>query len=116
MLLSGTRYHRGHARARRSGGLVQKIMTYDVLCLRPEADFQRVNALPPRELRVVYRGPGDADVPALMKAARALVIPAVGPKLPNPWFEGSTVRFVQVTGAGLDRLDLPLLERAGIRV
>ena len=91
-------------------------MTYDVLCLRPEADFQRVNALPPAGLHVAYRGLNDADVPTLMKAARALVIPAVGPKLPNHLFGGSTVRFVQVTGAGLDRLDLPLLKQLGIGV
>jgi phosphoglycerate dehydrogenase-like enzyme len=51
-----------------------------------------------------------------MKEARALVIPAVGPKLPNTLFEGTTVKFVQVTGAGLDRLDLGLLKQRGICV
>jgi len=91
-------------------------MICDVLCLRPETDFQRVNAPPPAGLRVAYRGPNDADVHALMKVARALVIPAVGPKLPNRWFEGCTVKFVQVTGAGLDRLDLCLLRQLGISV
>jgi len=91
-------------------------MTCDVLCLRPEADFERVNALPPAGLRVVYRGPNDSDVPALMKAARALVIPAVGPKLPNHLLGGSTGKVVQVTGAGLDRLDLALLKQFGISV
>jgi phosphoglycerate dehydrogenase-like enzyme len=44
------------------------------------------------------------------------VIPAVGPKLPNTLFEGTTVKFVQVTGAGLDRLDLGLLKQRGICV
>src|SRR5271165_980288 len=73
-------------------------MSCDVLCLRPEADFQRADALPPASLRVVYRGPSDADVPQLIKQARALVIPAVGPKLAPDFFEGTTVRFVQVTG------------------
>jgi len=91
-------------------------MTCDVLCLRPEADFRRVNALPPAGLQVVYRGPGDPDIPALLKEARALVIPAVGPKLPNSLFEGSAVKFVQVTGAGLDRLDLQFLKELGIGV
>jgi phosphoglycerate dehydrogenase-like enzyme len=51
-----------------------------------------------------------------MKAARALMIPAVGPKLPNSLFAGSTIKFVQITGAGLDRLDLPLLKQLGIAV
>jgi phosphoglycerate dehydrogenase-like enzyme len=88
----------------------------DVLCLRPEADFARAGALPPPCLKVVYRAPDDADVPALMKQARALVMPAVGPKLPLSLFKGTTVKFVQITGAGLDRLDLPALKQHGIRV
>lgn len=91
-------------------------MLIDVLCLRPEADFERVGALPPPSLRVVYRAPDDPDVPALMKQARALVIPAVGPKLAPALFEGSTIRHVQVTGAGLDRLDQAALRRLGIPV
>ncbi len=91
-------------------------MTLDVLCLRPEADFQRAGALPPSALKVVYRAPDDPDVPALMKQARALVISAVGPKLPPPLFESSSIKFVQITGAGLDRLDLPTLKRLGISV
>jgi phosphoglycerate dehydrogenase-like enzyme len=89
-------------------------MSVDVLCLRPEADFQRVGALPPDSLKIVYRAPGDADVADMMKQARALVIPAVGSKLPNALFENANVKFVQVTGAGLDRLDLNFLKQCGI--
>jgi phosphoglycerate dehydrogenase-like enzyme len=89
-------------------------MSIEVLCLRPRADFERVEALPPASLEVVYRAPGDTDVPTLMKRAEALVIPAVGPKLPPDLFEGSTVRLVQVTGAGMDRLDAATLKRLGI--
>jgi phosphoglycerate dehydrogenase-like enzyme len=91
-------------------------MSLDVLCLRPEADFQRVGALPPASLKVAYRGPNDADVPQLMKQARALVIPAVGPKLPTEFFAATSIQFIQVTGAGLDRLDLPFLRQRGIAV
>ena len=91
-------------------------MNIDVLCLRPEADFQRVGALPPEPLKVVYRTASDPDVADLMKQARALVIPAVGPKLPATLFENASVKFVQVTGAGLDRLDLPFLKQRGIGV
>ena len=91
-------------------------MNIDVLCLRPEADFQRVSALPPESLKVVYRAASDPDVADLMKQARALVIPAVGPKLPAALFENASVKFVQVTGAGLDRLDLPFLKQRGIGV
>jgi len=91
-------------------------MSVDVLCLRPEADFQRVGALPPASLRVVYRAASDADVAELMKEARALVIPAVGPKLPTALFESASVKFIQITGAGLDRLDLTFLRQRGIAV
>jgi phosphoglycerate dehydrogenase-like enzyme len=91
-------------------------MSVDVLCLRPEADFQRVGALPPASLKVVYRAANDADVAELMKEARALVIPAVGPKLPAELFESTSVKFVQITGAGLDRLDLTFLRQRGIAV
>jgi phosphoglycerate dehydrogenase-like enzyme len=91
-------------------------MTVDVLCLRPEADFERAGALPPAALKVAYRSPADTDVPAILKIARALVIPAVGPKLEASLFEATSVKFVQVTGAGLDRLDLPTMKRLGISV
>lgn len=88
----------------------------DVLCLRPQADFARVDALAPASLSVSYHGPNDANVPALMRQARALVIPAVGPKLPPALFEGAALKLIQVTGAGLDRLDRPALTKAGIPV
>jgi len=91
-------------------------MTLDVLCLRPEADFQRAGASPPPKLNIAYRAPDDPDVPALMKEARALVIPAVGSRLSPALFENSSIKFVQVTGAGLDRLDLPALKHLGISV
>jgi phosphoglycerate dehydrogenase-like enzyme len=45
-----------------------------------------------------------------------MVIPAVGPKLSAALFEGSTVKLVQVTGAGLDRLDEAALKKFGIAV
>ena len=51
-----------------------------------------------------------------MKSSDALVIPAVGPKLPPELFEGTTLRIVQVTGAGVDRLDQAALVRLGIPV
>lgn len=88
----------------------------DVVCLRPEADFARVGAMPPSSLAVVYRAPDSCDVGRMVKQARALVIPAVGPRLAPALFEGSRLELVQVTGAGLDRLDAPTLKRLGIPV
>ena len=91
-------------------------MAYEVICLRPEADFQRVGVTPPSGMAITYLTPDDPQLPGLMKQARALVIPAVGPKLPTVLFEGTRLRLVQVTGAGVDRLDRPALERFGIPV
>jgi phosphoglycerate dehydrogenase-like enzyme len=91
-------------------------MTSTVLCLRPAADFARLDALPPSSLAVSYHAPDDPSLPQLMRTAGALVIPAVGPKLPPALFEGSALRLVQVTGAGLDRLEQPALMRLGIPV
>lgn len=88
----------------------------DVLCLRPQADFARVNALAPVTLSVSYHAPDDAAVPELMRMSQALVIPAVGPKLAPALFEGTSLKLVQVTGAGLDRLDKATLTKAGIPV
>ena len=44
------------------------------------------------------------------------MIPAVGPKLAPTLFEGTALKLVQVTGAGLDRLDKAALTKAGIPV
>ena len=91
-------------------------MSHRVLCLRPEADFARIDAMPPTGFEVAYHGPADAEVPALMKASAALVIPAVGPKLAPSLFEGASLKLVQVTGAGVDRLDQAALTKLGIPV
>ena len=87
-----------------------------VLCLRPEADFARLDTLPPASLAVTYLKLDDAALPQRLKEARAVVIPAVGPKVPAALFQGSAVRLVQVTGAGLDRLDQEGMTRLGIAV
>src|SRR5262249_18960864 len=88
----------------------------DVLCLRPEADFARLGVLPPVSLTVSYLKPDDASLVQRMKTAEALVIPAVGPKLAASLFESSALKLIQVTGAGLDRLDQAEMTRLGIPV
>lgn len=87
-----------------------------VLCLRPQADFSRVDALPPRSLSVRYREPNDAELPDLLRQCAALVIPAVGPKLAPGLFEDTRLKLIQVTGAGLDRLDIGAMTQLGIAV
>jgi phosphoglycerate dehydrogenase-like enzyme len=61
-----------------------------------------------------YLAPDDAQMPAFLKQADALIIPAVGPKLPLDLFKGSCIRLVQVTGAGVDRVDADGLRALGI--
>lgn len=91
-------------------------MAVEVLCLRPEADFARVDALPPASLKVAYGKPDDPALAQRIKAAAALVIPAVGAKLPATLFEGCALALVQVTGAGVDRLDEAALTQLRIPV
>jgi len=91
-------------------------MSNDVLCLRPEADFTRVDAPAPATLRVSYRAPDDSALAELMSAADALIIPAVGPKLAPNLFDDGRLKLVQVTGAGVDRLDREALIARGIPV
>jgi phosphoglycerate dehydrogenase-like enzyme len=88
----------------------------DAVCLRPEADFTRVGVTPPTSLAIAYRGPDDPELGALLRDARALVIPAVGPRLDAGLFEGAKIALVQVTGAGVDRVDRTALVAGGIPV
>lgn len=91
-------------------------MSDDVICLRPLVDFQRAGVVPPAGLAIAYRHPDDPQLAALVRTARALVIPAVGSKLGASLFQGSSVKLVQVTGAGVDRLDEPTMKSLGIAV
>lgn len=91
-------------------------MNSPVLCLRPQADFTRVGVAPPPELDVTYRAPSDAEVPALLRTSRALVMPAVGPKLDAALFADTQLELIQITGAGVDRLDRATLVQRGIAV
>jgi len=88
----------------------------DVVCLRPKDDFLKIGVVPPASLSIVYLAPDAGELAAAMAAARALVIPAVGPKLPAALFAGGRIELVQVTGAGIDRLDIDALRAAGIAV
>jgi phosphoglycerate dehydrogenase-like enzyme len=91
-------------------------MSVDVVCLRPEADFTRVGVTPPKALAIAYHALDDAALPSLLREADALVIPAVGPKLAPALFDDAQLKLIQVTGAGVDRLDRPAIEARGIPV
>jgi phosphoglycerate dehydrogenase-like enzyme len=87
-----------------------------VVCLRPEEDFLKIGVTPPQLLSISYLSPEAANLSDAVRDARALIIPAVGLKLSAALFDGSAVELVQVTGAGVDRLDRPAMERLGIAV
>jgi len=91
-------------------------MSAAVVCLRPEADFTRVGVAVPASLDVTYRAPDDAELASLLDTARALVIPAVGPRLAPELFGNAGLDLIQVTGAGVDRLDRASIEKRGIPV
>ncbi|MCC7080589.1 MAG: glycerate dehydrogenase [Burkholderiales bacterium] len=91
-------------------------MSNDVICLRPLADFTRIGVHPPASLTIQYLRPDDPQLSARIARSSALVIPAVGPKLAGSLFEGSQLALVQVTGAGVDRLDEAALKRLRIPV
>src|SRR3977135_187628 len=91
-------------------------MSFDVLCLRPQVDFQHAGALPPSSLNVSYRAPDDPQLAEHIRSAPALVSPAVGSRLSGSLFEKSPVKLVQVTGASVDRLDEAAMKKLGIPV
>ena len=91
-------------------------MAFDVLCLRPKADFERAGVTPPSALSTTYRPPDDPELSSLLREVRALLIPATGPKLPPVLFEDTSIVLVQVTGAGVDRLDEATMKNLGIPV
>jgi phosphoglycerate dehydrogenase-like enzyme len=75
-----------------------------------------VGVTPPAQLQIAYRKPDDPQIGMLIKESRALVIPAVGGKISAALFDGSAVKLVQVTGAGVDRLDEAGMKKLGIAV
>ena len=91
-------------------------MSCDVVCLRPKDDFLNIGVTPPESLSIRYMSPTDSELAQHLAAARALVIPAVGPKLPDELFDGSRIELIQVTGAGIDRLDADAMKAKGIAI
>ena len=87
-----------------------------IICLRPEADFIEFDAIAPSRFKVEYLVPSDPEILVLAERAKALIIPAVGPKIPNEIFENSDIKMVQVTGAGIDRLDAKFCQENQIAV
>ena len=88
----------------------------DVICLRPLDDFAWVGVILPEALDIRAMEPESPELGEAMRSAKALVLPAVGPALQTGLFAGSAIRLVQVTGAGIDRVDGAALAGLGIAV
>lgn len=88
----------------------------EVICLRPLEDFAKAGVVPPKALSIRAMAPESRELAEAMRSADALVIPAVGRTLATELFAGSAIRLVQVTGAGVDRVDGAGLARLGIAV
>ncbi len=87
-----------------------------IICLRPESDFIEFDAIAPARFQVEYINPSDPAIMRFAERAKALIIPAVGSKIPNEIFENSNIKMVQVTGAGIDRLDADFCRKNQIAV
>lgn len=87
-----------------------------VICLRPEKDFIEFEAIAPYHLEIHYLAPDRPDLIEMACDAKALLIPAVGPKISSDLFSQTSIKFVQVTGAGIDRLDRQFCHDNGIVV
>ena len=58
-----------------------------IVCLRPENDFKEFGAVAPSHFSVVYLAPDDTSLAQKASDAEVLLIPAVGPKIPNDFFK-----------------------------
>ena len=84
--------------------------------MRPESDFKEFGAVAPAHFNVVYLSPDDASLIQKANDAEVLLIPAVGPKIPNDFFKKTSIQMVQVTGAGIDRVNYDFCTQNNIKV
>jgi phosphoglycerate dehydrogenase-like enzyme len=87
-----------------------------IICLRPESDFEEFGEVAPSHFNVIYLSPNDRSLIRKASDASVLLIPAVGPKISNDIFSKTSLKMVQVTGAGIDRLDQDFCARNNIKV
>ena len=87
-----------------------------IVCLRPESDFKEFGAVAPAHFNVVYLSPDDASLIQKANDAEVLLIPAVGPKIPNDFFKKTSIQMIQVTGAGIDRVNYDFCTQNNIKV
>ena len=91
-------------------------MKFKIVCLRPEKDFTDNGVNPPSNFDVVYFEKLNQSVVQSIEKADVLIIPAVGEYIDTKFFEKSSVKLIQVTGAGFDRVNEKKLRKLNINV
>ena len=84
-------------------------MKFKIVCLRPEKDFTDNGVNPPSNFDVIYFEKLNQSVVQSIEKADVLIIPAVGEYIDTKFFEKSSVKLIQVTGAGFDRVNEQLI-------
>lgn len=87
-----------------------------VLCLRPRNDFQQVGVEPPVDLDIEFVD-DESRVTTIPSDVACVVLPSAGAALSPSLFDNAlSLRLVQYTGAGVDRVAAETIERIGCAV
>jgi len=89
---------------------------FKIVCLRPKKDFTDNGVKPPSIFDVIYFEKFNANSVKLIQNADVLILPAVGKVIDINVFEKSSIKLIQVTGAGFDRVDEKKLRNLNINV
>lgn len=91
---------------------------FKVSCLRPKSDFENVNVKIPEEIEVVFCT--DYREEALVSACQdsdAIVTPSPYPRISEKIIKAcKNLKFIQLTGAGFDTVDLKAAREKGVWV
>jgi len=91
-------------------------LKFKIVCLRPKKDFTDNGVKPPSIFDVFYFKKLNAKSAELIQNADALILPAVGEVIDTKIFEKSSIKLIQITGAGFDRVDEKKLRKLNINV
>ena len=89
---------------------------FKIVCLRPKKDFTDNGVKTPSIFDVFYFEKFNANSVELIQNADVLILPAVGEVIDTKVFEKSSIKLIQVTGAGFDRVDEKKLRKLNINV
>ena len=91
-------------------------MKFKIVCLRPKKDFTDNGVNSPSNFKIDYFDKYNEISAKAIQNADVLVLPAVGDYIDTKIFETSSIKLIQVTGAGYDRVDEKKLRDLNISV